>query len=314
MITMNLGELAVKKAMKNGMDEAEAYICKNRQINVMHSAEIESYKSVESLGLGIRIIKDNKIGFHATSILNESEVEKAVDKAIKIAKVTPADKNWISLNQKIGSSKVEGIYDTTFDNIQYDKIIDCIIGGINRATENDRKVLVTRGVTNINIENTEITNNYHETVNRIGSYINAYIMTKAIEGGDSTGFESQSSRFWKDINYIEIADKSADQALKYVNSKAIESTKIPIIFKNKFFAQIFGLMLGSNISSENNQKGRSTFATKKNTQIFDEQVTCIDDGLMPKGIRTREFDCEGYPTQKTPIIDKGILKNFIYDN
>ncbi|NHK30670.1 MAG: TldD/PmbA family protein [Asgard group archaeon] len=311
---MTLGELAVKKAMKMGMDEAEAYITKNRVINAMFSAEIESYKTVESLGLGIRVIKDKKIGFHATSILNESEVEKAVEKAISISKVAPADENWNTLNQKIGSSKVEGIYDVSLENLEYDTVVDAIIGGINRASENDRKVQVTRGVTTITLANTEITNNYHETIDRKGSFVSAYIMAKAIEGGNSTGLDFQSKRLWKDIDYNIIADKAAEQALKYVRSKAIESTKLPVIFKNTFFAQIFGLMLGSNINAENNQKGRSTFATKKGTQIFDERVTCIDDGLLPKGQRTRAFDCEGHPTQKTTIIEKGVLKNFIYDN
>lgn len=51
-----------------------------------------------------------------------------------------------------------------------------------------------------------------------------------------------------------------------------------------------------------------------NLQIADEKITVVDDGLKPKGMRTRAFDCEGHPVQKTQIIEKGVLKNFIYDN
>ncbi|HUT79962.1 MAG TPA: TldD/PmbA family protein [Candidatus Bathyarchaeia archaeon] len=310
----DLGELAVKKALKLGMDEAEAYIERVKVISAEHADEIQSYKTVESLGLGIRVAKGKKLGLHATTILTEKEVEAAVEKAVKIANVTPEDPNWVGFNQKFGSTKVEGIYDKTLTTLEYDKIADKIIQGINYATENDRKVRVTRGSLSIILVNNAITNSYHDTVTRDESMVNAYMMTKAVEGGDSTGFQSQQKRNWNELDYQFIADDAAEQALKYVHSKTIESTKLPVIMKNSVFGSIFGLMLGSNINSETNQKGRSTFATKRDTQIADERITCVDDGLMKNGFRTRPFDCEGHPLQKTPIIEKGILKNFIYDN
>ena len=43
-------------------------------------------------------------------------------------------------------------------------------------------------------------------------------------------------------------------------------------------------------------------------------MTIYDDGLFNGGIHTWKFDGEGVPQQKTPIIEKGVLRNFIYDN
>ncbi|NHJ47716.1 MAG: TldD/PmbA family protein [Asgard group archaeon] len=311
---MTLGEKAVKKALKLGMDEAEAYISRTREIRVQYSSEIEAYKSVESLGFGIRVIKGKKIGLHSTTILNEAEMEKAVEKAVSIAKITPDDNNWTSLNKKQASSKVKGIYDDKIPLLEYDTIVEAVSSGIDRASENDRKVKVTRGMTLIFSGSTEITSNYYDTIKQNETYVFANITCKAVEGGISTGSFTQQARNWDDINYFEIADKSAEQALKYVQAKPIESAKMPVIIQNRLFGSIFGLMLGANINSENNQKGRSTFATKKGTQIFDERINCVDDGLLDKGARTRKFDCEGHPTQKTSIIEKGVLKNFIYDS
>ncbi|MBN1328350.1 MAG: TldD/PmbA family protein [Candidatus Heimdallarchaeota archaeon] len=311
---IDLGELAIKKALKLGMDEAETYIERIKVINAEHADEIQSFKVVDSLGLGIRVAKGKKIGLHATTILTEKEVEGAVEKAVQIAKVTPEDPNWVGFNQKFGSAKVEGIYDKSLTSLDYEKIADTIVQGINYATENDRKVRVTRGSLSIFIVNNAITNSYHETVVRDESTVNAYLMTKAVEGGDSTGFQGMQKRNWRELDYQWIANEATEQALKYVRSKTIESTKLPVIMKNSVFGSIFGLMLGTNVNSESNQKGRSTFATKRNTQIADERITCIDNGLLKNGYRTRQFDCEGHPLQKTPIIEKGVLKNFIYDH
>ncbi len=219
-----------------------------------------------------------------------------------------------SLNDKFGKTSVKGNYDDSLKNLDYDKIIDKVIGGINRATENGRKVKVTRGALTINDSEVSVTNNYNDTQTYYGSYITTYMMTKAVEGGESTGAESLQVRYWKDLNYDKVADYAAEQALMYVKAKPIGSVKLPVIMRNKFGAFLFGFMLGSNINSENIQKGRSTFAAKLNTQIADERITVIDDGTMPNGVRTRAFDSEGHPTQKTTILEKGVLKNFIYDS
>ncbi|MHA1213338.1 MAG: TldD/PmbA family protein [Candidatus Heimdallarchaeota archaeon] len=306
---MNLGKLAVDKALELGMDEAEAYIERVKVVNAEHAEEIQSYKVVESLGLGIRVAHGKQLGLHATTILTKAEVITAVEKAVKIAKVTPEDPNFNGFNQVIGSAKVEGTYDKTLSELEYDKIADTIIGGINKATEDNRKVKVTRGNLSIFDVDTAITSSYFDTISRQETYVASYMMTKAIEGGDSTGFKSQQVRTWRELDYDLIATKSAEQALKYVHSKSIESIKLPVIMTNDFFASILGLMLGSNVNSENNQKGRSTFSTN-----FDERFTCIDDGLMKGGLRTRPFDCEGHALQQTPLIENGVLKNFIYDN
>jgi len=43
-------------------------------------------------------------------------------------------------------------------------------------------------------------------------------------------------------------------------------------------------------------------------------VTIYDDGLLNGGLRTWKFDGEGVPHQRTLIIEKGVLRNLIYDS
>jgi PmbA protein len=62
------------------------------------------------------------------------------------------------------------------------------------------------------------------------------------------------------------------------------------------------------------QRNQSPFKDKLGQQVAAESLTIYDDGLMPKALRTGLFDGEGTPRQKTPIIENGVLKNFLYDN
>ena len=311
---MDFGELGIKHAQKLGADEAEIYILKKNITKVDFASEIEMFKNTDTLGVGVRVAIGKKLGLHATSILTRDEVLDAVQKAVQIAKATPEDPNWNGFNKKYGETSVTKNYDKTLESLEYEAVIDKITSGINRASENDRKVKVTRGTLYLNRGEISVTNSYNDTITYKGTAISTYMMVKAIEGGDSTGADSQDVRFWKDLDYDSIADYAAKQALSHIRAKPIESTKLPVIMRNEFAAFIFGMMIGTNINAENIQKGRSTFAPKLNTQIADEKITIIDDGTMPGGYRTRPFDSEGHPTQKTPLIEKGVLQNFIFDN
>ena len=53
------------------------------------------------------------------------------------------------------------------------------------------------------------------------------------------------------------------------------------------------------------------FRSKK---IAPASVPIVDDGLLPGGISTAPFDGEGIATRRTPVIERGVLTNFLYDS
>ncbi|MGL4676198.1 MAG: TldD/PmbA family protein [Brevinema sp.] len=57
----------------------------------------------------------------------------------------------------------------------------------------------------------------------------------------------------------------------------------------------------------------SLFADRLNEEIFDSKFTLIDDPFYYHGASTAPFDDEGVIGKRLPIIQNGILKNFIYD-
>ena len=56
------------------------------------------------------------------------------------------------------------------------------------------------------------------------------------------------------------------------------------------------------------------FKDKLGERVASELVTVYDDALMEGGLLTGKFDGEGVPSQTTAVIQKGVLKNFLYDN
>ena len=49
-------------------------------------------------------------------------------------------------------------------------------------------------------------------------------------------------------------------------------------------------------------------------QLFDSNVSIIDNPLVKRGLRSRPFDGEGLATHKTALIDKGVLMGWLLDS
>ena len=62
------------------------------------------------------------------------------------------------------------------------------------------------------------------------------------------------------------------------------------------------------------ERNQSPFKDKLGAKVGSEAVSIDDDGLLENGLRTELFDAEGMPHQKTQVIERGVLKNFLYDN
>jgi PmbA protein len=46
-------------------------------------------------------------------------------------------------------------------------------------------------------------------------------------------------------------------------------------------------------------------------KIADDRVSIYDDGLIPGLLGTTPFDSEGVPTQRTVVVENGVLKNYL---
>jgi PmbA protein len=311
---MELVELAVKNALNLGATEAEAYLQRVKAVRVEFAKEIENLKTVESMGIGLRVALGKRLAMYSTSILDENEIGEAAARAVKIAKVAPEDPHWKHMNRIFGKSSAEGYYDKTLSTLTYQEIVETIGYAIKLMKDHDRRVKPTIGILEIADTNTSLANSYNESCEREETYVAVWMRTKAEEAGmESTGSENQESRFWEEIKFENLAVRAAEKAVNFLKAKPIQSGEMSVIFRNKVFASILGVILSGPINADWVQKGRSPLSNKLGTQIASENINIHDDGLMHGGWRTKPFDDEGYPTRRTPVVERGILQNYLYD-
>lgn len=143
------------------------------------------------------------------------------------------------------------------------------------------------------------------------AYASIYLSAKEGEvtktGAEVTTFEKE-----EDFDIEKLAAKAVEEAVKKLSAQDITSQKSKIIFKNETFGEFLGV-IKSIFSANAVQEKRSKLVGKLGEKIASPAITLIDDATLEKGYGTREFDAEGYPSQKNIVVENGILKTFLHN-
>jgi len=116
----------------------------------------------------------------------------------------------------------------------------------------------------------------------------------------------------------------ADQALSYareavrqalVNLDAVEAPAgtMPVVLGPGWPGILLHEAIGHGLEGDFNRKGTSAFAGKLGQRVASEQCTVVDDGTIPDRRGSLNVDDEGNATQKTVLIENGILKGYMQD-
>jgi TldD protein len=119
--------------------------------------------------------------------------------------------------------------------------------------------------------------------------------------------------FLRSWDYETVSASVAESAGKMLYADYVESGTYPIIMANKFGGVIFHEACGHLLETTQIEKRTTPFLEKKGEKIAHENLTAWDEGLTPDAFGTIDMDDEGMPAQRTLLIEKGVLKNFIAD-
>ena len=108
-------------------------------------------------------------------------------------------------------------------------------------------------------------------------------------------------------------DKAYEQAMLKLEAKAAPSGEMPIVLGNGWAGVILHEAVGHGLEGDFNRKGSSAFSGKIGQQVASNGVTVIDEGCIADRRGSLNIDDEGNPTQRTVLIEDGILQGYLYD-
>jgi len=133
------------------------------------------------------------------------------------------------------------------------------------------------------------------------------------DGNVETGGEDSRSVLFEDLEPpSKIASRACWKAMSLLGGTTPNTQTVPVIFDRDTGHAVLGHLLAM-VRGDNVAQGLSALEGRIGDQLGAESVTVIDDATLPHGIRSRSFDAEGIPSRRTVILDRGILRSFLFD-
>jgi PmbA protein len=315
---IDAAELAVKECENLGADEAEGFVQRQRVVEiVLERGEIQNERTKTQRGIGVRAIMDKRPGFAFASSIDQQIVRKTCRDACKLAKVSPENPDWVSLPlpRKVPSAP-EGLYDDDLASLAPDEVLSMAIEGYDAVKEVDPRVSIDDGKLSVFVTEVAISNSHGISLEGRGTVAAFYMVCVAKEAGESSSFayEYQISRTLKGFSTEKVGELSARKALMSLGARRVKPFLGEVILSPDVAAGVLFRPVVSSVNADNVQRGRSLWAGKIGEVVSDRKLTVTDDGLLPYGLGSSPFDGEGVPSQRTLLIDGGVLRSFLYDS
>jgi PmbA protein len=314
---LGLAENAVNTAIAKGAAEAETYVYEGRSTSIgIERGQITKSSRIIDRGLGIRIVVNKAIGFANTNVLEkQTAVDDTVLKAVSAAKASKPDKDWHGLPEKKPYASAENTYDQRISDLHSEDLVNLTSTMLDAAVQADKRVLAIEGGAGAGYLSTAIANSNGISAFDKGTMIECSLATVAKEGNKVTPvcFEFNAGRNYA-VNPEWVGKEASRLALLALKTKRIETKTTKLILTQFALQELLYFTLINAVKADNVQRDQSPFKGKMGEKVASDNVTIYDDGLYAGGLRTSAFDGEGAPRQRTMVVEKGVLRNFLYDN
>jgi len=296
----------VEKAMKRAQG-AKASLSQGESTNVsFENDKLKSVGSAQSTHLEVRVIVDGKVGSSHTTDVDDTD--GVVARALEAAEFGspahfefpgPADAPDVKL------------FDDAVGPITKGQMVEIGEEMLALVKDYNPDILVDAGVSK-NVGRRELATSAGAVHASEGTHFSVHVHGQWIRGtdilhaGDSFGWRRRQ------IDHKAVAEKAVERLRLAERTAPIRSGEMPVIFTPEG-VNVLGFALVLGVNGKNVFLGSSPLAGRLGETIADERLSVVDDPLIDYASGSGRVDDDGVPHEVTPLIENGVLRNFLYD-
>ena len=127
------------------------------------------------------------------------------------------------------------------------------------------------------------------------------------------GGRQSYDEYLNETNWKQVCDEAFRIANVNLESKPAPAGEMKVVLGPGWPAILIHEAIGHGLEGDFNRKKTSAFHNLMGEKVASEGVTIVDDGTIEKRRGSLTIDDEGTPTERTTLIENGILKNFMQD-
>ncbi len=306
----------LKMAQKLGAESADVLFSNSTSMSAsIRLGKLEELERAESGGIGLRVFMGKQQGVASGSDLRSESLSQIAERAVAIAKQAPED-------PYAGLPEQESIAKDWPQLDMVDKEEPEVDWLLEQCREAEETALAVKGVTNseggsAGYSRGDITLLTSDGFS--GSYAKtSFSLSASVLVGEGTGMERDyaysAARHRKLLKSgREIGKEAAERALKRLNPTKKETCKVPVVFDPRVARGLVGNFTSA-ISGSAVARGTSFLKDKMGEQIFNSNITILDEPHRENGLASRPFDGEGCKSEALTLVEKGVLNHWLLDS
>lgn len=310
--------------IKPGLDWADLYLQHAHQETWgMEDRRVKRAAFTIDRGLSVRLVSGEQTGFAYTDVIDAAHLKKTTAMASQLFDHIPhleGDlKKTIRIAKKGGKPSL----------YPYDNPLSCWPDQKKIALLQDIDKMARAMDQRITRVNASLSSSYHvigmvhlggEWIVDRRPMIFLHISVIAEEGGEiRRGFSGCGARdsyaYLTDEDRVASCVKRAvSQAIVNLRSVPTPGGTMPVVLGPGWPGGVLlHEAIGHGLEGDFNRKGTSTFSGRIGERVASTDCTIVDDGQIAGRRGSLNWDDEGTPTERTILVEKGILKGYMHD-
>jgi PmbA protein len=309
----------LRRARARGATAADGYLIEERHFSAsVRLGEVETVTHARDQRLSLRVFVGLASAASSTSDLSPQSLERVVDEATALAKITAEDPH---AGLPDPAELIEHVPDLDLEDVAGD------------STSPEDKIAIAREAEAAALaSDPRITNSegaeYGDRRARFAyatshGFARAYAtssFTISVAPVAAANGEMQRDYWWSTARKracledpASVGRTAAARAVRRLGSRKISTTEVPVIFDPENAASLIRALAGA-ASGPSLYRRASFLLDRLGTTIAAPRVTVVDDGLIPGALGSRPFDGEGLATRRTVLVREGVLESYLLDS
>jgi TldD protein len=315
MIEQTVIKKVLKEILMNGGELAELFVEDSSSTSIVcEDNKIEQVVSGRDMGAGLRLIYDKRTAYAYTNDINEDSL---LNLAKRIRSAAKGNKEAV-LALTVKKPHIDFPILKDVENVTAGRKIEKVKVANETGRNFDKRVRQVKVMYQDGRRKVMIANSKGEQAEDDRSGIVFVIHIIASDGMTiQTGYESAGGFMGFELFDEETPDKvartAANRAIMMLEAERAPAGEMTVVLSNEAGGTMIHEAIGHGLEGDFIQQGLSVYSKKLGEKIASPLITVIDDSTLPAKRGSFRFDDEGTPSQRTVLVEDGVLKQFMYD-
>jgi TldD protein len=318
-------EKILKEALKNGGEFADIFFEQTYSVAIVCEEDrIEKMISGRDIGLGLRVLFDGRTFYSFTNRLGEEDLLQLASVVSRAVKEDCGGRIFNFLDRGRISPSAPSIFPPRAPIEKHPQGIPIRekVSMVNRANEVARKldsrvrqvkVLYRDASQFVSIANSE---GLWVEGERVGTIFTVQVVTSQ-EDIIQTGYEPIGGTMGFELFDLcppeKVAEIAGRRSLLMLSARKAPMGKMIVVLSSDAGGTMIHEAVGHGLEADLAQQGLSVYSGKIGEKVASSLITVVDDPTLPQRRGAYTFDDEGVVSQRTLLVEKGILKSYLYD-